>query len=68
MSNAQTPATWGVAIDVPLAIAYLPFGKVEYIETPGADTSGFMTDSWYGSISQSILLPLEKLAGWRFLS
>src|SRR5437016_14398900 len=42
LSSAAAPATCGVAIDVPLNAPYLLFGSDDVIDTPGAETSGFM--------------------------
>jgi hypothetical protein len=56
MRRAAEPLTCGVAIEVPLMFMY-PVGEVwlapevgtvEYIATPGADTSGFISISSVG--------------------
>lgn len=54
MRRANVPVTWGAAILVPLRLAYVLFGKVEIISTPGA--------------TQSITkFAFEKYAGTAFL-
>ena len=51
ISRAETPATKGVAIDVPERMAKLPrvVGKVETIPPPGAATAGLKWKSFEGA-------------------
>jgi hypothetical protein len=35
LANAQAPATWGVAMDVPFQVSYPPPGMDELIPDPG---------------------------------